>query len=76
MRKNFVRALAAPVAFLCVLAFLATCAAWFLIDADLALPFPERVVGVELLLACGTVFLVLCMIAFLLYVSYRRAHRA
>ena len=65
--------LGAVVAFLCILAFRATCAAWILMDAQIALPFLEKVDGATLLLTCGSAFLVLCMIAFSFYVSYRHA---
>ena len=72
MRKKLVHILAVSVASLCVLAFLATCAALILMDANLALPFLVKLDGVGLLLACGTAFLLLCMVAFSLYVTYRR----
>ena len=73
MKKRILGILAAAVALLCVLAFLATCAAWLLMDAHLSLPFLDKVVGVEALLACGSAFLLLCMVAFAIYVSFRRA---
>jgi hypothetical protein len=75
MQRKLVSVLGAAVALLCVLAFLATCAAWILLDAHLTLPFLDKAVGVELLLTCGSAFLVLCIIAFLLYISCRRTQR-
>ena len=72
MKKRLVCLLAAVVACLCILAFFATCAALFLMDGAPSLPFLDKVVGVEALLTCGSGFLVLGMIAFSLYVSFRR----
>ena len=73
MHNRNMRVLAAFVALFCVLAFFATCAAWFLLDAQIALPFLEKAVGVEALLVCGSALLVLCMICFSVYVMHRRA---
>lgn len=73
MKKKLICILAVSVAIFCVLAFLATCAALVLMDAPLPLPFLDKLVGVEALLACGTAFLMVCMIAFSFYVSYRRS---
>ena len=76
MHSRLACVLTAFVALFCVLALCATCAAWFLLDAPLTLSFLDKVFGAELLLVCGSVFLVLGMVTFSVYVLRRSATSA